>query len=256
MDSSYPTAIAFVLKQEGGYSNDPQDPGGPTNYGITIIDARKYWKADASASDVKSMPLSVARDIYQSKYWQVVAGPLLPAGLDLCTFDSAVNSGTGRADKWLAKAIGSPLKSYPELARLAPSVNQDAAIDKYCDTRLSFLHSLKTWGHFGAGWGKRVASLRATAHVLWLKAAGKTTPEIKAIVEKKADQVKDKQNVDLPTTVSTTAGQTAAHYHFWSWDIPHVLALAVGLVVAVWLIRRVIQNVYQFAAYKEALKDV
>jgi lysozyme family protein len=61
--SSYDEALRRVLVHEGGYSNHPSDPGGPTNWGITIHDARAYWKKEATAADVRSMPVHVARDI-------------------------------------------------------------------------------------------------------------------------------------------------------------------------------------------------
>lgn len=254
MDSSYPQAIAFVLKQEGGYTNDPRDPGGPTNWGITIFDARKHWKADATAADVKAMPLQAAKDIYQSKYWNAVCGPLLPAGLDLCTFDSGVNSGVGRSNIWLGRAIGSPAKDYPTLAKQAPSVDQPKAIDRYCDVRLSFLHSLRTWDHFGKGWGSRVAQLRAKAHVLWLQASGKTPSEVKAVIVTKTAEAKKKQSTDLSTATVATGGQTAAHWTFWHWDILHVSILLVGIALTVYLARKVVQNTHLITALEEELK--
>ena len=51
--SSYDAALARLLAHEGGYTNDAADPGGPTNFGITIYDYRKYVKPDATAADVK-----------------------------------------------------------------------------------------------------------------------------------------------------------------------------------------------------------
>ena len=82
MQASYDQAMAEVFSDEGGYTDDPNDPGGPTNYGITIHDARLYWKSNATADDVKNMPRSVAEAIYATHY----AAPLhyndLPPGLD------------------------------------------------------------------------------------------------------------------------------------------------------------------------------
>jgi hypothetical protein len=66
--ADYGPSLRELLGHEGGYDNDPDDPGGPTNYGTTIYDARKYWKADATAEDVRNMPLDVAKDIYRTKY--------------------------------------------------------------------------------------------------------------------------------------------------------------------------------------------
>ena len=52
--ATYAAAIARVFADEGGYTDDPKDPGGATNWGITIVDARKYWKADATPADVRA----------------------------------------------------------------------------------------------------------------------------------------------------------------------------------------------------------
>ncbi len=68
MKETYERAMQQVYADEGGYSNDVGDPGGPTNYGITIHDARMYWKPDATAYDVRNMPKSVAADIYDKHY--------------------------------------------------------------------------------------------------------------------------------------------------------------------------------------------
>ncbi len=70
MQQNYNYALQQVLKSEGGYTNDPRDPGGPTNYGITIADYRMYVKKDATASDVKNMHLSDAQTIYRSRCWK------------------------------------------------------------------------------------------------------------------------------------------------------------------------------------------
>jgi lysozyme family protein len=58
--SSYDAALARVLAHEGGYSNHPSDPGGPSNFGITIHDYRRYVKPGATAADVRAMWLAEA----------------------------------------------------------------------------------------------------------------------------------------------------------------------------------------------------
>src|SRR5882757_3410774 len=106
MKSSYDIALKAVLEDEGGYSNDAGDPGGPTNWGITIYDARAYWKKNATAADVRAMPLEVAKDIYRAKYWDAMDCDDLPAGVDYCVFDYGVNSGIGRSAKVLQRLVG------------------------------------------------------------------------------------------------------------------------------------------------------
>ncbi|NGX96815.1 MAG: secretion activator protein, partial [Candidatus Afipia apatlaquensis] len=104
--ATYETGIAKVFKDEGGYTNDPKDPGGATNWGITINDAQMYWKSNATAADVKAMPKSVAENIYRTKYAAPVCYDLLPAGFDYTVLDAGINSGIGRAIPWAAKALG------------------------------------------------------------------------------------------------------------------------------------------------------
>lgn len=139
--------IKATLKHEGGYVNHPSDPGGPTNWGITIGVAREYWKKDAKAADIKAMPQSVAIEIYRKRYWDEVGGDDLPAGLDYAVYDFGVNSGPSRAKAYLALTKGST----------------EDRIKQICDARLIFLKKLKTWPVFGKGWGRRVSEVRALA---------------------------------------------------------------------------------------------
>ena len=164
--SSYDEALSRLLVHEGGYSNHPSDPGGPTNFGITLADARAYWKRDATAADVRAMPRAVAREIYRTKYWAALRGNDLPAGVDYAVFDYGVNSGIGRAGKVLRRLVG--------LADTTSAIDDDVIaavwrrpprrlIEAICDERLAFLQSLKTWAVFGNGWGRRVREVRAAA---------------------------------------------------------------------------------------------
>ena len=95
-----------VFPHEGGYTNDPRDPGGPTNWGITIYDARKYWKSNATAADVKAMPKSVAEAIYWPHYAVPLCYDDLPAGPDYAALDYGINSGVSRAAKVMQRLVG------------------------------------------------------------------------------------------------------------------------------------------------------
>lgn len=164
MQASYPTAIKCVLAHEGGYTNDPRDPGGPTNWGITIYDARLYWKPNATAADVKAMPLKVAQDIYEKRYWDNQRCDELPPGLDYSLFDYGVNSGVGRSGKVLRRLLGMPTNTSTITAEVIAEVKKRDAkvlIVALNDERLRFLQSLRTWPTFGRGWGRRVAEVKA-----------------------------------------------------------------------------------------------
>src|SRR6478609_8082967 len=105
---TYDESLRRLLADEGGYSNHPADPGGPTNFGITIYDYRKYISAGGTAADVKAMKVSQAKTIYRAKYWDVQRCDDLPAGVDYAVFDYGVNSGIGRSGKVLRRLLSLP----------------------------------------------------------------------------------------------------------------------------------------------------
>lgn len=168
MKETYQTAINQVLKSEGGYTNDPHDPGGPTNWGITIADARHYWKADATAEDVQAMPKSVAEEIYQQHYARPVEYNSLPAGVDFSVLDYAVNSGVSRSVKTLQALVGVEEDGQigPLTLQAVGNAHPDTLIDKIWDQRLAFDQSLSTWSTFGHGWQARINAGRELAHSL------------------------------------------------------------------------------------------
>lgn len=152
MQSNYQYCIEQVLISEGGYTNDPQDPGGPTNWGITIHDVQSYLNPHATAADVKALTKAQAIQIYKDKYWNAVGGDNLPSGVDYCVFDYGVNSGVSRALKVYHDIH---TKEYMSDATSADTINE------ICDERMSFLRGLSTFSRFGKGWTSRVTSVRA-----------------------------------------------------------------------------------------------
>ena len=162
---TYDDALRRLLAHEGGYTNHPSDPGGPTNFGITIHDYRKYVKANATAADVRTMTLAEAKAIYKSKYWDAMRCDELPAGVDYAVFDYGVNSGTGRAPKVLQRVLGVTVDGDigSETLTVARARDAKTVIAAICDERLRFLQGLKTWPVFGKGWGRRVREVRAAA---------------------------------------------------------------------------------------------
>lgn len=171
----YAEAISRLLASEGGYVNHPSDPGGPTNFGITIADYRKYVRRDATAADVRAMRVDEAKAIYRAKYWGAMRCDDLPAGVDYCVFDYAVNSGTGRVPKVLQRVLGMSVTGRMDAATVAVARGREARalIQLVCDERLRFLQGLKTWPVFGKGWTKRVGEVRLAALALADKAGGR-----------------------------------------------------------------------------------
>lgn len=165
MDRNFPRALALVLKSEGGWSDNPADPGGATMKGVTLANFRRYVKADAGKDDLRRISDDQVATVYRRFYWDAVAGAELPDGVDYAVFDFAVNSGPGRAAKYLQANVGVSQDGRIGPATLAATRARPAGvvIDQLCDARLAFLKRLPTWTTFGRGWSDRVRSVRAQA---------------------------------------------------------------------------------------------
>lgn len=165
MQNTYEIAITQVFQDEGGYTNDPHDPGGPTNWGITIQDARQYWKPEATAYDVQYMPKSVAEDIYVKHYATSINYNSLPSGVDYAVLDYSINSGTSRSVRALQSIVGTPSDGVMGPITLAACQKMHPAdiINQIYDRRLAFLKGLSTWPNFGKGWTNRCVNGRKLA---------------------------------------------------------------------------------------------
>ena len=88
--------IEVVLHHEGGYVNDPKDPGGETNFGIA--------KRSHPDVDIANLTKEGAKEIYKEVYWDGNKVEELPEELRHIYFDMCVNQGKGRAVKILQQA--------------------------------------------------------------------------------------------------------------------------------------------------------
>ncbi|MHB8388028.1 MAG: glycoside hydrolase family 108 protein [Acidobacteriaceae bacterium] len=96
--TDYERAFADIVGVEGAYSNDPQDPGGETKFGLS-----KHANPDL---DIKSLTLEQAQGIYAERYWKRTSCDSLPWPLSLFVFDCAVNQGVNAAIGILQRAAG------------------------------------------------------------------------------------------------------------------------------------------------------
>lgn len=200
--SNFDDCLRRLLGHEGGYTNHPSDPGGPTNFGITIADYRRYVKPGATATDVKAMRVDEAKAIYRARYWDALCCDQLPAGVDDTVFDYGVNSGIARSGKVLRRVLGLSDGDYPVTADVLAAVakrDPAAVVIAINDERLRFLKLLKTWPVFGAGWTRRVQDVRT--HSLVLARANRSTLEPSAAPDIVAAEV---------APPATGKGQTAA----------------------------------------------
>ncbi len=165
MKETYQEAITQVFKDEGGYTNDVGDPGGPTNWGITLADAKLYWRPHATSNDVRIMPKSVAEDIYRKHYATPLCYDDLNPGVDYAVLDYGINSGIHRAARVVQRIINTTVDGWigPNTVTKANKIDPKILINKIYDERMAFLKSLKTWSIFGNGWTRRCVEGRAFA---------------------------------------------------------------------------------------------
>jgi lysozyme family protein len=164
MKENFDSALAHVLKHEGGYVNHPADPGGMTNLGVTKRVWEEWVGHDVDEKTMRGLTAEMVAPLYKKKYWDKVKGDDLPSGVDYVVFDAAVNSGPGRAAKWLQACIGVEQDGGigPKTLAAVKAFKGDL-IGDYNKRRLSFLTDLPHWGTFGKGWSRRVASVQNDA---------------------------------------------------------------------------------------------
>ena len=146
-------AVDMVLKHEGGYVDDPSDPGGRTKYGIS---QRSY-----QGLDIRSITKDDAREIYKRDYWDRIRGDDLPTPVAIVAFDMAVNAGSRTASKMVQRAVKADQDGVIGPATLRAVSRRDATDVAYDVTlyRLSYYARLVTrrssFGKYLKGWTKR-----------------------------------------------------------------------------------------------------
>lgn len=152
---------------EGGYVNNPHDPGHGTMNGVTQAVYTDYLrKHNRPDAHVIGISLADRQAIYREDFWNRVRGDELYAGLDLCMVDTAWGSGPVEAIKLLQRALGLTADGEfgpKTFAALKQHENSTALISKVCDERMAFFKSLVTWKFFGRGWTTRLNGIEAKA---------------------------------------------------------------------------------------------
>lgn len=137
--ANFDKALAFVLAQEGGYVDNPKDPGGATNQGIT---QRTYdtWqhRFGRGLKPVSQITSGEVRDIYEVLYWQAYGCDSLPDGWALFIFDAAVQHSPAEVN----------------------ALKQHASLADAMWARLKYYDGLAAFATFGRGWLKRMTDLR------------------------------------------------------------------------------------------------
>ena len=169
--SVFDNAFRAVVGEEGGFTANPADPGNWTGgvCGSGRCSGTKYGISAATypTLDIAGLTLNDARTIYRRDYWDKVQGDNLPPALALLVFDAAVNSGVGRAIRWLQAALHVKVDGVlgpVSLTAARNCVGQGAAVlAEYQAQRTVFLAGLPTWRTFGLGWARRLCRMQYEA---------------------------------------------------------------------------------------------
>lgn len=153
--TTFDQAVAFVLQDriEGGYVNDPRDPGGETNFGIS---KRSYPK-----ENIKGLTRARAIELYRRDYWDKPGCDKLPPKLAVALFDCAVNQGAGIAPQLMQRALGVTADGIigPVTAAAAAKADQDDAVIQFIGWRLRRYAFTANASTYMRGWSNRVLEL-------------------------------------------------------------------------------------------------
>jgi len=153
--NSFADAFAAVIGNEGGYSNNPSDPGGETMFGITQAVARAW----GYQGDMRMLPLSTAQAIAKVKYWDAYQCDQFDARIGFNVFDAAYNG--GHPAQWLQAAARVTQDGVIGAITVAAvrALDPMTIIARFNSSRISYYTSLTgEWATFGRGWMNRLAN--------------------------------------------------------------------------------------------------
>jgi lysozyme family protein len=162
---NFPRCFAFTLGAEGGYTDNPADPGNWTGgaVGHGVLHGTKFGVSAAAypQCDIANLTEAMAEEIYRRDFWAPLQGDVLPLPVALVAFDAAVNAGTRRAVVWLQQAAGLNADGVLGPGTLAALTAGNAVqlAREALVRRLDFSSRLPTWPTFGLGWSRRIVAL-------------------------------------------------------------------------------------------------
>jgi lysozyme family protein len=156
--------ISATIQHEGGdkFTNDPNDPGHATKFGITRMTLSVWRKETCTAQDVEALTEEEARAIYQDRYWNAVRGDDLPPPLAVLVFDTAVTHGPTNAVKFLQRALGNLTidgQLGPKTIRAVRSRgDREVVFFDFVVARVEYWQSRGHAQHYIRGWWRRALS--------------------------------------------------------------------------------------------------
>jgi len=117
---------------------------------------------------MRGLTPEIVAPLYKANYWAKIGGDDLPIGVDHAVMDFAVNSGVGRAAKFLQRVIGvnDDGSIGPGTLQSVRRMDAEIVVTDLCNARLNFLKGLPTFDHFGNGWTRRINEVEAQAKAM------------------------------------------------------------------------------------------
>jgi lysozyme family protein len=174
-------ALPWILYTEGGFSDVPEDGGGPTNLGVSLravklrdhdrdgqLDFDLDRDGDVDVDDIRLMTVPAAARLYRESYWSLGGSGTpatcddFPAGIALALFDASVNSGPRAAVAFLQRGLGVKADGLagPVTIRQAWAAPVGGLL-RSLTARLEFMRGRKNAPTFFRGWSRRVLELEA-----------------------------------------------------------------------------------------------
>ena len=169
MTDAFDTALPVILQEEGGYVNDPQDPGGITNLGVTKAVWDHWCGHTTTDADMRALTPAKVAPLYHAQYWNALQCDALPGALALCVFDFGVNAGIARGARYLQQLVGAVADGHIGPATLQAVQKYVAAhsvadaVHSYQNERRAYYRSLPGFPHDGRGWLNRCDTIEAAA---------------------------------------------------------------------------------------------
>ena len=192
-------ALRHVLRMEGGFTDDPVDPGGPTNKGITLGVFATWNKKIVNSKtrrglviELKNVSDETVRAIYKSRYWKLGKCAEMPAALAVMHFDACVNHGVTGAIRILQAAVDVDVDGEigPQTRRALANQNIKSTLAKYAALRERKYRGLKHFWRFGRGWLRRNESTLALSKKIMREGTGFGTPDGNSIENERGESMK------------------------------------------------------------------
>ena len=154
MQADFAAAWQALLGNEGGYADNPADPGGATMYGVTERAAR----AHGYTGPMQALPLETAQNIAKTEYWDPYHCDQMPQEVAFQVLDTAYNG--GHPAEWVQQAVGVTADGIigPQTLAAINAADPDKIVMRFNGARIDYYTELGAWPTFGRGWMHRIAN--------------------------------------------------------------------------------------------------